>query len=534
MAPTEAVLREIARGGLAGLVAGVLVAGVGGRIVMRLAALLVPAADGAITENGNVVGTITFGGSLALVLFIGLFFGIVAGSLWVVIQSWLPATALRRTVAAVPVAVALGTVGLVDARNPDFGVLGHSPPVVASLVVLVALFAPVLVLAERWLDGRLPRPGPTDRAVVAGYTIVTMIGSPPDGLRGAAPVPRPAAHARRDRPRGGRPRDPDLVVAPDRAQAAGGPTADDRCAGRPRPGHGRGAGDQRRGGRGRPRRRLSPGAAAGAGYHGPMTDQPVSVPDLRAGLIDTLRAARAVERAILDALDPAERDTPAADGGWSPKDIQAHLSAWRRHQADRMATQRTRVADEDIPPTETDAANAVIHAERAHWSWEQVLADTTAATELLITEVEVADDATLSEDRTIGSILGNGPEHDLTHLPPIAARVGLDLSDQLVDLATSVEATVARGGWPSRSAAFARYNLACYHALGGRLEEARGLLRLALPANEELRGCADRRRPGRAPRGTRRAVRRLTGAAQTGPRRTRGGAPRSRGGRAWW
>ncbi len=488
MAPTEAVLREIARGGLAGLVAGVLVAGVGGRIVMRLAAFLVPAADGAITENGNVVGTITFGGSLALVLFIGLFFGIVAGSLWVVIQSWLPATALRRTVAAVPVAVALGTVGLVDARNPDFGVLGHSPPVVASLVVLVALFAPVLVLAERWLDGRLPRPGPTDRAVVAGYTIVTMIGSlltvfavlplylgprlMPVGIAlavvGLATL---TSWWRRIGP-----------------SAAGGPTADDRCAGRPRPGHGRGAGHQRRGGRGRPRRRLSQGAAAGAGYHGPMTDQPVSVPDLRAGLIDTLRAARAVERAILDALDPAERDTPAADGGWSPKDIQAHLSAWRRHQADRMATQRTGVADEDIPPTETDAANAVIHAERAHWSWEQVLADTTAATELLITEVEVADDATLSEDRTIGSILGNGPEHDLTHLPPIAARVGLD--DQLVDLATSVEATVARGGWPPRSAAFARYNLACYHALGGRLEEARGLLRLALPANEELRGFA--------------------------------------------
>ena len=72
-----------------------------------------------------------------------------------------------------------------------------------------------------------------------------------------------------------------------------------------------------------------------------MTDQPVSVPDLRAGLIANLRAARAVERAILEALDPAERDTSAADGGWSPKDIQAHLSAWRRHQADRMATQRT-------------------------------------------------------------------------------------------------------------------------------------------------------------------------------------------------
>jgi len=45
--------RDITRGGLAGLIVGVLLAGIGGRVVMRLAALLVPAADGAFTENGN-------------------------------------------------------------------------------------------------------------------------------------------------------------------------------------------------------------------------------------------------------------------------------------------------------------------------------------------------------------------------------------------------------------------------------------------------------------------------------------------------
>jgi len=219
-----------------------------------------------------------------------------------------------------------------------------------------------------------------------------------------------------------------------------------------------------------------------------MTDQPVSLPDLRAGLIDGLRAARSVERAILDAMDPAERDAPAADGGWSAKDIQAHLSAWRRHQADRLAARRTGVEAEDIPAAETDATNAVIHAERARWSWDQVLADSTAATELLIAEVEVADDETLREDRIVGTIMGNGPEHDLTHLPPLAVRVGRE--DAVEALAATVAASVAKGGWPTRSAAFARYNLACYHALGGRLDEARELLRLALPASDELRGFA--------------------------------------------
>ena len=44
--------------------------------------------------------------------------------------------------------------------------------------------------------------------------------------------------------------------------------------------------------------------------------------------------------------------------------------------------------------------------------------------------------------------------------------------------------------WPSRPAAFARYNLACYHALAGNLDVARSLLRQALPAEEELRTLA--------------------------------------------
>lgn len=51
--PSMDAFRDITRGGLAGLIVGVLLAGIGGRVVMRLAALLVPAADGAFTENGN-------------------------------------------------------------------------------------------------------------------------------------------------------------------------------------------------------------------------------------------------------------------------------------------------------------------------------------------------------------------------------------------------------------------------------------------------------------------------------------------------
>lgn len=170
------VLRDITRGGLSGLIVGVLLAGIGGRAAMRLAAILVPSADGAFTENGNRIGDITLGGSLGIIIVVGLLFGAVAGSLWVVIRPWLPRSRPWAAIATVPIAIALGTLGLVEARNDDFEVLGHDPLVVTSLVVLVAAFGPALVLVDGWLDRRLPRPGPADRTVIGRFTLVTFLG----------------------------------------------------------------------------------------------------------------------------------------------------------------------------------------------------------------------------------------------------------------------------------------------------------------------------------------------------------------------
>jgi hypothetical protein len=219
-----------------------------------------------------------------------------------------------------------------------------------------------------------------------------------------------------------------------------------------------------------------------------MTEHDTPGFDLRSGLIDGLRAARTAEREILAALDPAVRDAPAADGGWSPKDIQAHLSAWRRHQVERYAARREGRDEVPLPATETDESNAILHAERADWTWDQVLADADEATEALIAEIEVASAETIADDRVLGTTMGNGPEHDLAHLPALATRTGLE--ERVTDLAESVATSVDRGGWPPRAAAFARYNLACYHALAGRLDEARTLLRLALPDEEELKELA--------------------------------------------
>ena len=80
--------------------------------------------------------------------------------------------------------------------------------------------------------------------------------------------------------------------------------------------------------------------------------------------------------------------------------------------------------------------------------------------------------------------MGNGAEHTIAHMGPVAKASGVP--DRVMALATAIEGLLDRDGWPSEPAAVARYNLACYYALAGRLDKARTLLRLALPGQELL------------------------------------------------
>ena len=179
--PTEdqtrlsAVLREIAVGGLAGLLVGLVIGGIGGRVVMRVAALLVPDSVGQFTENGNRIGTITMGGSLALIIFVGLLVGTFAASIWVIIRPWLPGSIVGRALVATPLAIGLGTHGLVDRRNPDFAILGPDPVVVAVLVLLIALLGPAMAVTDAWMDRRLPAGAPRTPSASA-YGVVAALG----------------------------------------------------------------------------------------------------------------------------------------------------------------------------------------------------------------------------------------------------------------------------------------------------------------------------------------------------------------------
>jgi hypothetical protein len=169
-------LRDATRSAIAGGLLGIVVLGLGGRIVMRGAALLHPETVGFTTENGNRIGAITVEGTLALVLFGGLASGLIASIVWVAVGPWIPGRGWRRGLLAAPVAVALSGVFLIEGDNRDFRILDDDPAVVATLIGLIAGFGLAFPLVDEWLDRRLPPAAPS-RRTMAGYAVPVLIGS---------------------------------------------------------------------------------------------------------------------------------------------------------------------------------------------------------------------------------------------------------------------------------------------------------------------------------------------------------------------
>jgi hypothetical protein len=197
---------------------------------------------------------------------------------------------------------------------------------------------------------------------------------------------------------------------------------------------------------------------------------------LATALVAQLRAMRDAEHRLFGALDPTVRDRPIRPGDWSPKDHQAHLTAWKGRQAERIRAIRM---GEQFPTDdrETDEINAELQATRADWAWEAIEAEAETVSDREISEVLGAGDRVLLEsNRLVGGIFGNGPFHAATHFAWLAADgIGIDeaaIEAFLDEQAELLAATVL----PDADRGVGLYNLACAHAVAGRLTRARELL----------------------------------------------------------
>jgi hypothetical protein len=164
----EALLRYLRACAIAfvgGAIAGPLVLGFGGRLAMRItAATSSDRAQGVLTEAEETVGEITFGGTLGLIVFVGLFGGLIGAFAYLLLRRWLrgPAWRAGAIVGLLGLAV-VGRAAALDPDNIDFEILTPRWLAVAMFVALAPLFGIVLAALIERLDRSYPtlaaRPG---------------------------------------------------------------------------------------------------------------------------------------------------------------------------------------------------------------------------------------------------------------------------------------------------------------------------------------------------------------------------------------
>jgi hypothetical protein len=146
--------------------AGVLTIGAGGRLMMRvLAATSSDDVQGLQTEADETIGEVSVGGSLFLIVGIGMGAAVVGLALFTMLRRWLP----DRSLAAGLVGVAIGAgllvrpVGLLTSANRDFTLVAPVALAVALCLATFVLFGATFGVLVDHLASRWPRPGGAPR-----------------------------------------------------------------------------------------------------------------------------------------------------------------------------------------------------------------------------------------------------------------------------------------------------------------------------------------------------------------------------------
>ncbi len=110
----------------AGATTGLLIVGAGGRLAMRLLAVTAGSgAEGLSTEAEEIVGEITFGGTLGFMLFVGIGAGVFSAVLYAVVQRFLPGGRMRGLWFGALLLVLLATrIEPLRTNNEDFDLVG--------------------------------------------------------------------------------------------------------------------------------------------------------------------------------------------------------------------------------------------------------------------------------------------------------------------------------------------------------------------------------------------------------------------------
>lgn len=161
---------------VSGAVAGLLIAGPGGRLAMRLlAATSGDGAQGAVTEADEIVGRITLSGTLAFVVFVGLLGGMASGVLYMLVRRWLPGGRLGGlTYGGLLLVVAASRIDPLRRGNPDFDLVGPGWLALAVFCALVLAHGMVVAAVAARYSRSLPLLARRGRAIAAYAPLVIL------------------------------------------------------------------------------------------------------------------------------------------------------------------------------------------------------------------------------------------------------------------------------------------------------------------------------------------------------------------------
>ncbi len=163
-------------GMIGGVVGGLLAAGAGGRLAMRLlASTSGDRVQGQITEADEVVGKITVGGTIGFIVFGGLFAGLVCSVIYLLLRKWLPNGLVGGLVLGGLLLVTLGSrVEPLRSNNPDFDLVAPAWLAVSVFVALGFLHALVSVAVMARVSRSLPLVA-ARRSVVLAYLPLLLL-----------------------------------------------------------------------------------------------------------------------------------------------------------------------------------------------------------------------------------------------------------------------------------------------------------------------------------------------------------------------
>lgn len=157
-----------------GAAVGLVVAGAGSRLAMRLIALADGREDfGLPTEGGDIVGEVTLDGTL-FVLFNGLAQGIVGAFVYLALRRWLPERPLARALFFALIVLGIGLTAIVNGNDADFEFVNTAVSLLSFACVLLVYGMLVPILIDR-LSPSTASGSRWGRGVVAVVLVVALV-----------------------------------------------------------------------------------------------------------------------------------------------------------------------------------------------------------------------------------------------------------------------------------------------------------------------------------------------------------------------